>query len=94
MAVSGNSSLNLYIVLGSNSAQSSRFICNDVVDTVFWAFDKGHLMPTEPWLSQANHISSGLGISSNFEDYGMSSIQVDLLFTLMCPESCAGMYFI
>jgi hypothetical protein len=94
MVVSGNSSLNPYIVLGSNSAQSSRFICNDVVDTVIRAFDKGYLMPTEPWLSQANHIFSDLRISSNFEDYGMSSTQVDMLFTLICPESCTGMYFV
>jgi hypothetical protein len=26
----------------------------------------------ESWLSQANHIFSGLGITSNFEDYGTS----------------------
>jgi hypothetical protein len=27
---------------------------------------------SEPWLNQANHIFGRLGITSNFEDYGMS----------------------
>jgi hypothetical protein len=49
---------------------TSSFASSDIFDSTLelnmWN------MRVESWLSQANHIFSRLGITSNFEDYGTS----------------------
>jgi hypothetical protein len=46
--------------------------------------------PDMAWLSQANHVFSRLGITSNFEDYGMSLLPVGLYNNLSTQFYCLG----
>jgi hypothetical protein len=67
----------------SNILQSACLSSSDAVAKTTISLSVGFL-GWDYWLSQANHIFSRLGISSNFEDYGTnyisswSTIEVDL----------------
>jgi hypothetical protein len=48
------------------------FTSGDIFDSTLVLSMRTWRFISEPWLSQTNHIFSRLGITSNFEDYGMS----------------------
>jgi hypothetical protein len=48
------------------------FASGDIFDSTLELYAVGGIFNCEAWLSQANHIFSRLGITSNFEDYGTS----------------------
>jgi hypothetical protein len=64
------------------------FTSADVCDRSFaleiWSLE------AESWPSQANHIFNRLGITSNFEKYGMSETSLELISSLTCSSSCPG----
>jgi hypothetical protein len=61
------------LLASSNIVQSASLSSSDTVAKPTISLSVGFL-DWDYWLSQANHIFSRLGISSNFEDYGTNSV--------------------
>jgi hypothetical protein len=51
---------------------TSRFTSGDIIDSTLTLSTWNRMFNSEAWFSQANHIFSCLGVTSNFEDYSRS----------------------
>ncbi|KAF8173521.1 hypothetical protein K438DRAFT_1850278 [Mycena galopus ATCC 62051] len=64
----------------------TRFNADDVVNTTIWQ-NLRQSLHCEYWLSQANHVFSRLGITSNFENYVVVD---DIEFKIRIPRTPSG----
>ncbi|KAJ6450160.1 hypothetical protein C8R45DRAFT_120470 [Mycena sanguinolenta] len=71
----------------------TRFTSDDAVGTIMWLWvHSGH---TVSWLSQANHIFSRVGISSNFRDYAvLKAFRAELRIRATTTDPPKGFLFL